>query len=200
MTGDHAPARPYRMVARARGVERTRERIIDAFLAAFWANPGEPTSLDDIAAAAGVSVQTLIRHFGGREGLTAAASAREGARVAAARSTSVAGDPRAAVRQLVDHYEAMGDQVLRMLADEARSPSLAEVAEQGRDFHRRWCATVFADALRGLDRTTRTRRLAQLVAVTDVGTWKVLRRDSRLSRRQTETALLELLQPLVEVP
>src|SRR5262249_52553150 len=44
----------------------------------------------------------------------------------------------------------------------------------------------------------RQRRLAQLVAVCDVYTWKLLRRDAGLSRQQTELALAELLNPLSE--
>jgi len=47
--------------------------------------------------------------------------------------------------------------------------------------------------LRGADRT---RRLAQLVAVCDVYTWKLLRHDAGLSQRQVVTALVELLEPL----
>jgi hypothetical protein len=35
-------------------------------------------------------------------------------------------------------------------------------------------------------------RLAEITAVTDLYTWKVLRRDLRLSRRDTERAILEL--------
>jgi hypothetical protein len=35
---------------------------------------------------------------------------------------------------------------------------------------------------------------AQLVAVCDVYTWRLLRRQSGLSRRQTELALTELLE------
>ena len=42
------------------------------------------------------------------------------------------------------------------------------------------------------------RRLAQLVAVCDVYTWKLLRRDAGLSRDQTELAIVELLNPLLE--
>ena len=34
------------------------------------------------------------------------------------------------------------------------------------------------------------------MAICDVATWKVLRRDRGLSRKQVELALLELLQPL----
>jgi hypothetical protein len=44
----------------------------------------------------------------------------------------------------------------------------------------------------------RERRLAQFVAICDVYTWKLLRRDAGLSRRQTELAVTELLNPLLE--
>jgi hypothetical protein len=39
--------------------------------------------------------------------------------------------------------------------------------------------------------------LAQLVAVCDVYTWKLLRRQSGLSRRQTEQAVVELVNSLL---
>jgi hypothetical protein len=55
---------------------------------------------------------------------------------------------------------------------------------------------VFAPALARLGGAERARRLAQLIAVTDVLTWKLLRHDRRLSRRETELALIELLGPL----
>ena len=70
------------------------------------------------------------------------------------------------------------------------------LADQGRAYHAGWCERVFAPALAGLRGPERARRLAQLVVVTDVLTWKLLRHDRRLSRRQTELALIELLQPL----
>jgi hypothetical protein len=40
------------------------------------------------------------------------------------------------------------------------------------------------------------RRLAQLVAVTDVYTWKLLRRDKEMSRDQTNLAIRELVEAL----
>jgi hypothetical protein len=46
----------------------------------------------------------------------------------------------------------------------------------------------------------RERRLAQFVAICDVYTWKLLRRDAGLSRRQTELAVTELLKPFLEAP
>ena len=54
--------------------------------------------------------------------------------------------------------------------------------------------SVFAPALEGLRGAQRARRLAQLITVTDVLTWKLLRHDRHLSRHQTELALIELLQ------
>jgi hypothetical protein len=38
---------------------------------------------------------------------------------------------------------------------------------------------------------------AQLIAVTDVYTWKLLRRDLRLSRREAERAIAELIRGVV---
>jgi hypothetical protein len=64
--------------------------------------------------------------------------------------------------------------------------------------HRDWCEAVFAPALAGLSAAGRARRLAQLVAVCDVHTWMLLRRQSGLSRSQTELALHEVLKPLTE--
>ena len=57
---------------------------------------------------------------------------------------------------------------------------------------------MFAPALAGRVGVERRRRLAQLVAICDVYTWKLLRRDAGLGRRQTELALVELLGPLLD--
>jgi AcrR family transcriptional regulator len=186
------------MSARAESAARTGERILDAALELFWEVPTDRISLDEVARRADVSVQTVIRRFGGREGLLTAAGQREAARVGAQRGSAPVGDIPGAVRNLVDHYEEMGEGVLRLLAAEPNVPGLAAIADQGRRVHRDWCAHVFAPALatrRGVDRD---RLLAQVVAVCDVLTWKLLRRDSGLSRRQTELALVEMLTPLME--
>jgi hypothetical protein len=108
------------------------------------------------------------------------------------------GDAAGAVRVLVEHYETMGDRVLKLLAEEERVPRLREIADIGRMVHREWCARVFAPALGGRSDVERARRLAQLAAICDVYTWKLLRRDAGLSRDQTELALVELLNPFLE--
>jgi AcrR family transcriptional regulator len=177
------------MVARAESAAATGERILDAAIEVFWELPHEAITLDEVARRAGVTVQTVIRRFGGRDGLFAAAAARETARVRDQRYAVVPGDVRGAVHVLVDHYEEMGDRIMRLLADEDRIPELRSITDEGRAFHREWCAGVFAPSS--------PRRLAQVVAICDVYTWKLLRRDSGLSRRQTELALVEMLEPLV---
>ena len=187
--------RSYRMTSRATAAAATGERILDAAAQVFYEKADLP--LEDVARRAGVAVQTVIRRFGGREGLFAAALERESGRVRDQRDTAPVGDVEAAVRVLLDHYEEYGDKVLTLLALESRSSAAAQVVAQGRLLHRSWCERVLAPALAGLDDGSRARRLAQLVAVTDVYTWKLLRRDAGLSRDDVELALRELLTPLM---
>ena len=190
--------RPYRMVARAKAAEATGERILDAAVEVFWREPGERDSLDEVARRAGVSTQTVIRRFGGRDGLFEGAAARALERVRDTRDRAPIGDTEGAVRVLAEHYEEFGDRALKILAEEGRLAGKSDVAEIGRDYHREWCMRVFAPALDGLGGAERRRRLAQIVAVCDVYTWKLLRTDSGLSRRHTELALVELLEPLTK--
>lgn len=186
------------MVARAASVSATRERILDAAVAAFWDDPSQLPSLEQVAGRAGVSVPTVLRHFGTKDGLAAAAMDRETARVRDQRDPAKVGDVAGAVAQLVEHYEELGDRVVRMLAEEVRHPGPGGIAQPGRQLHVQWCTEVFARHLEGLTGADRERRLAQLVAICDVYTWKLLRRDSGLDRQQTQIALLEMLEPFLK--
>jgi AcrR family transcriptional regulator len=186
------------MDARAQAAAETGERILDAAAEVFWERPSDQISLDEVALRAGVSVRTVIRRFGGRQGLLAAGVAREVERELGRREAAPVGDVVAAVAVLIENYESTGERSLRMLAEEQRLPSLSPVVDQARAVHRDWCARVFTPALEGRTGVDRQRRLAQIVAVCDVYTWKLLRRDAGLSRRQTELALVELLTPMME--
>ena len=73
--------RPYRMVTRAQAAARTGERILDAAVEVFFEEPSARISLEEVARRAGLTVQTVIRRFGGRDGLLAAAAARESEKV-----------------------------------------------------------------------------------------------------------------------
>jgi hypothetical protein len=67
----------------------------------------------------------------------------------------------------------------------------------GREFHRAWVRRIFSPVLEKIPPTQRRRRLAQLTAVTDVYTWKVLRRDLGLSRQEAEACVRELIENVV---
>lgn len=188
--------RPYVMRKRARSAAETAERILDAAAEVFAEVPYAQLTLAGVAARADVTVQTVIRRFGDKEGLVAAAAARRTAAVSTERGAAPVGDLPRIVDNLLDHYEAHGDIALRLLAEEHASPTLGELTRGARELHRAWCAKVFEPYLSGLEGVDRDRRLAQFVAVSDVYTWKLLCRDSRLSRPQVSIALLELLRPL----
>ena len=70
--------------------------------------------------------------------------------------------------------------------------------ERGRAGHQAWVERVFANTLAGLRGEARSRRIAELVVVTDVYTWKLLRRDKGLDRDQTVDAMRELVLALHE--
>lgn len=185
------------MTARAETTAATAERILDAVTSLFWERPSDQVVLRDVAERAGVSVQTVLRRFGSREELIAAAADRATTRTMAQRDVP-ANDLARAVTALEEHYEEVGAGVLRLLAAAQSSEALAELTARGQDLHRAWCERTFPEALRGLTGEARRRRLAQVVAVCDVYTWKLLRLDSGLSRDQTRLALRELLVPLLD--
>jgi AcrR family transcriptional regulator len=188
--------RPYRMTARADAVRATADGILDAAIATFWQRPTDDISLVEIARRAGTTKQTVLRRFKSKDLLFAAAVERAFAQTRDERDKVTPGNVEGAIRVLVAHYERVGDGVIRLLAEEERNPALREIIDRGRAAHAAWCEQAFAPTLDDLDGTARDRRIAQLVAVCDVYMWKLLRRDRRLSRRQTEMALCELLAPL----
>jgi AcrR family transcriptional regulator len=188
--------RPYRMTARADEARRTGDRIIDAMLQRYGALPYDRIRLEDVAADAQVTAQTVLRRFGSKAGLTVAMAERELGRIAAARGSVAGAGCAATVASLAEHYEKYGALILKMYSEVRVVPGLAELAVRGREYHVRWCADAFDLASAG-DGSTRERRLAQVVAVCDARTWAILRLESKLSAAQTRLALHEMLAPLV---
>jgi AcrR family transcriptional regulator len=184
------------MSTRAAAVEVTRERILQAACDAFVHGWYDDVTLRDIAADAGVALQTLVNHFGNKEALFGVAAERISETIKSFRWTVAGGDLERATTILVDDYEQTGDFTLRTLAIEERVEVVRPVLALGRRGHQEWVEHVFAAALTGLRGVDRKRRVAQLVVVTDVFTWKLLRRDKGLSRDQTITAIRELVEAL----
>ena len=93
------------MSTRAAAAEATRERIMEAAVAAFTSEWYDDVTLGRIAADAGVALQTVVNHFGTKEILFGVAVERFGERIEAARATVAVDDIPAAIRTLVDDYE-----------------------------------------------------------------------------------------------
>ena len=184
------------MSARTAAVELTRERIVQAACEAFVHGWYDDVTLREIAADADVALQTVINHFGSKEGLFGVAAERISDRIATLRWEVAAGDVEGAATTLVDDYEETGDFTLRLLAIEERVPVVRPGIARGRRGHEEWVEYVFAAALTGLRGAARKRRVAQLVVATDVFTWKLLRRDREFSRQQTIVAIRELVEAL----
>ena len=172
-----AVKRHYRQTARAAAAESLRQGIVRAFHDLLLCRWIDEITLDEVAAAAGTTRQTAIRLFGGKDGLLEAVL--DLIRAEAVPRTSLPADvsPRAAVEALIAHYEAVGDMVVRFLAQEERHPALRPLLAQGRNEHRAWVSERFNSSQSALSELERERQITRLVVATDIYTWKLLRRD-----------------------
>ena len=192
-----APRRQYAQVARAAAAEDTAKRIVEAFLDLLMNEWFDDITLDRVATKAGVAVPTIVRRFGGKDGLLAAAVPVLSAQVGERRA-SPPGDIETAVDRLVADYDQVGDSVIRVLAIEARYPVVEALTSEGRRQHRRWVSSVFADSLSALGGPAAERALDALVVATDVYTWKLLRRDMQRSSKESAKTIKGLIVAAID--
>lgn len=185
------------MRARADAAERTSVRIMDAAIA-LWREKGfDEFTLHDVARRAEVSLSTVMRRFGSKEGLAEAVLTSDRVGTESSRDAVSPGDVDGAVRMIVGDYEENGDAVIRMLALEDRIDVVRRVVEAGRVAHAEWVSRVFAPALASSP-ARRRRQTLQLVVATDVYTWKLLRRDRRLEVREVRAVMSGMCRAIME--
>jgi AcrR family transcriptional regulator len=187
--------RTYTKRSRAAAEQATRAALLDAAEATFFERGWERTPLEAMAAQAGVTKQTLLRHFGSKDGLLAAAYERGLERVRAQRFSAPPGDVEAAIGNLVDHYEELGARALRLGAYTG-GPGAA-FAEAARALHRDWVRHAFRDRLAGVPSPVRDRLLAALVVVCDVHAWSILARDLGLPGPEVRATLITTVRRLL---
>ena len=143
--------RVYHQTARAAAAEALRQRVATAFYKLLLSRWVDEITLDDVAASAGTTRQTVIRLFGGKEGLleamAAIVEAQAEPRLLLPHNASIQG----ALQALITHYEVVGDLVVRLLAQEERHPALRPILERGRREHRAWVAKWFGGAEQPID-------------------------------------------------
>jgi len=184
------------MTARAQATAETRRAILLAGLNRARETMSLDVPLADIAGRAGVSVQTVLRHFGSKEKLYRELETFAREHVIGERSAP-AGDVVAAVHALIGHYETTGDWALAMLAQERRDERAWQVTDQGRTVHRAWVRSVFAPQLSQRSPRHRGPLTDLLVVATDVYAWKLLRRDRGLQPAAVEQRIRLMVQALL---
>lgn len=184
------------MANRAAAAAGTRDSILRALVDLSTEKLTLDIVLSDVAARAGVSVQTILRHFGSRDGLFAATLEFAVNEVVQERIAPI-GDAPAAVRVIVDHYESRGDWVIALLGQELGDPRIRRITDLGRQTHRAWVEEVFAPQRNEVGRLSDESLVDLLVVATDVYTWKLLRRDRGLDRDDAERSMLWLLEAVL---
>lgn len=184
--------RSYRQTARADAAAETERRILNAVRELIRERWYDEMTLQEIAAHAGVTVKTVQRRFGSKDGVVREFFISAGRENAALRDQVATGDIDAAIAMIVEFYDSDGSSILRCLSLEERFSAVTEVVETGRRMHRAWVERVFAPMLPEAPDARRT-AVALLVVATDVYTWKLLRRDAGLSRAAVIQAMRELV-------
>jgi len=183
-----AKKRPYRQTVRLAAAANLRSRVLKAFHDLLLRRWIDEITLDEVAASAATTRQSVIRLFGGKDGLLEAVIGLIRAQAVPRVSMPEEISGRAALKALLSHYEAAGDMVVRLLAQEERHAALRPLLAQGRREHRAWVAQRFGSAQGDLSDLERERQITRLVAATDIYTWKLLRRD--FGKTQSEVLLL----------
>jgi AcrR family transcriptional regulator len=189
--------RSYEMRARKQATAATRNAIVQAAIDSVLAARSLGITLGSVADRAGVTVKTVLRHFGSREELIEAAYLQLLRDVMAER-TVTSSDPERAVTVLIEHYERRGDMVLGLLAEEDDDPRARLMCDTGRTLHRKWVDEVF-DAGLPAEPPERARIIDALVVVTDVYCWKLLRRDRGLTVEDVRDRMLLLSEAVLSV-
>jgi AcrR family transcriptional regulator len=188
--------RSYLQTRRAQQTVEREERVLDEAERLFATQPFDRVTLQAVARAAGVTVPTLQRRFGNKEGLFHAWGQRLRERVAGQRGAPPVGDLRRCITELVQHYELEGRFVWHLLRQEDDIPLLKHGLDIGRGFHRQWVEQVFAHAIARRAPAERRALVDALVAATDLFVWKLLRLDLGRSRAELEAIMMATTQAI----
>ena len=190
---DGLTVRPYRQTARAAASRKLRDSILDAFLVAMTAHWLDEITLDAVAAGAGTTRQTVIRLFGNKAGLLAAAVEAWPSKLKPQIMPPHTRTPEALAAATVAGYEAFGGMFLRANALVQRHPELWPMLAVGRAAHRDSVRTIFADRLAQADPADAERMLSACLIATDAYTWSLLRHVQGKSIQDTVAIIAWML-------
>jgi AcrR family transcriptional regulator len=189
--------RPYKQVARAQAQERTRDALLDCATDEFFEGNWLKTSLKSLSGRAGVTKQTLLRHFGSKDGLLMQAMMRGATQVRDQRWRAPVGDISGAVDNLLEHYDEWGERSMRIGAWQRGPAVLVMFSQAARQLHYDWVEYAFEPWLEPLHGQTRERRRATLIALCDLQTWWILSHDLKLAHSEVHAILVDLIGRVV---
>ena len=188
------------MVRRLEQSEATGGRLLDAAWERFSTLPYESVRVGDVAAGAGVTVQTLHTRFGTKEGLFTAAFQRWMAEQGSRRVHARVGDVDDVVRVLYDNYDDQGEIGLRMIGQEDRIPIVRTYTDVGRRWQRAWVAEVLEPFLRDAPPQARGDLHEALIVALDIFTWRLLRLDMGHPTEDARRIVAGMIRSLVGAP
>jgi Bacterial regulatory proteins, tetR family len=190
--------RKYEMSSRAQAAEKTSNEIMRALGELWLIHSIHEITLDMIAEKAGVTVRTVLRKYGSKEGLMEAATEKDPVGIKSIKDTAIAGDIEMAATTLMKEYEYSGMAVIRTLAVENEFPFASKVLNKGRKFHKEWCERVFKPFLPKKADKNYHIMVGAFYAATDIYKWKLLRKDMGYSPEDTEKIFIKTIQALTK--
>ena len=188
-------ARKYNMTNRSDSSKKTNYSIITATENLLASGPLDKVTLPAIAKGANVTVQTVMRHMGSREGCLKAVAKMVAQRIDSQRGHVKSGDIDSAISVLMEHYESDSTLILNLLDQANKGENFAsKMAEKGRKYHRNWVVHCF-NPLADLNQQE---TLDALVAATDIYVYKLLRHDLGRSFRKTKSIINHLVRGILE--
>ena len=190
--------RTYRMKSRAEQVAKNDQKIMDATAQLWLEVPFQELTLEKVAEKSGVTVRTILRKYGSKEGLLNACIENDGDRFTGERMKVTPGDLPGILDALLAEYEWMGDANIRMLTVEYEYPVTAKILRKARAIHRKWCERAFGPFLPENSEDSYETVLSAFITSTEFYLWKLLRKDLGKSPDQTRQIFLFTLESLVK--
>lgn len=190
--------RNYVMRRRAEKVAQTEERIMQETVGLWREISLSDITLEKVAERSGVTVRTLLRKYGSRDGLIETCILHKAGDPERQTDPDTIGNVDGLLHSLLNEYEEMGDAVLRTIYASENIPAAQKILAQGRRVHREWCETVFAPYLDHCPEKVRETKLLAFIAATEIYLWKLLRRDMGKSYGETYEVFHQMLAGLIK--
>lgn len=193
-------ARKYDSSKRQAQAEARRENILKCAARLIADANDDEFRLEDLAQAAGVSVQTILRAFGSKDALVVATLETEApdALDLSPYANLKPEDIERLMFEMFTIYDKIGDLVIRLLSDENRSSAFQRVLDVGREFHKGWVKELFAPYIAKKPVGERELLFHALLTATDIYVWKILRRDEALSLEDSVATVAFTLRSLIQ--